>query len=116
MPDYHLAFADIMAELLAQSPDKPNDPPVEKSVLEDKTDLVLQALIGEAATSPGVAKSAVLVDEIVKPDVAAATAMVAELTKAETVVPEVVVQEAASTPKSDFRSLVSRFKAMKGGS
>jgi hypothetical protein len=123
MPDHHLAFADIMAELLAQSPDKPNDPPVEKSVLEDKTDLVLQSLIGEAAPSPGVASSAVLVDEIVKPDVSAATAVVAELTKAETVVPEVVVQEAASTPKSGgivdvggFHAAVARFKAMKRGS
>lgn len=125
MPDHHLAFADIMAELLAQSPDKPSDPPVVKSesVLEDKTNEVLQALIGEAATSPGVAKSAVLADEIIKPDVAATTAVVAELTQAETVAPEVVVQETASTPKfggivnvGGFHAAVARFKAMKGGS
>lgn len=95
MPDHTLAFADIMAELLAQSPDKPSDPPPVKSesVLEDKTDLVLQSLIG--------------VSETAKPAVAE---------QVETVVPEVVVQEAASTPDSEFYAAVARFKSMMGGS
>lgn len=111
MPDHHLAFADIMAELLAQSPDKPSDPPVVKSesVLEDKTNEVLQALIG---------KEPVVVDEAKHLDtgtLAAAVSAVAET--------PVVVQEAASTPKfggivdvGGFHAAVARFKAMKGGS
>ena len=99
MPDHHLAFADIMAELMGKTPDKPSDPPVVKSesVLEDKTDLVLESLLG-----PGTEDCHV--HEVRLPE--------AEKTVD---VPEVVGSEAASTP-SGFYAAVARFKAMRGGS
>jgi hypothetical protein len=94
MPNHELAFADIMAELLAQTPNRPSDPPVvreTKPAIESHEDLVLQAVFGLPAE---------------------ATPEVVEVPAAEQV--ENKPEERKPLVSSGYAAAVARFRQMRG--